>query len=65
MKFITQQAGDRGKGYYTASCVAHTIPSNPMSDREQKIIEIYAFPNKHRAFGQSSALSPYGSPTRV
>lgn len=37
---IIQRVGDRDKEAYSIKPYAFTIPSNPMSDRIQKVIEI-------------------------
>lgn len=36
---IIQKYGDRGTDNYSVSDISHTIPSNPMSDREQLLLE--------------------------
>jgi hypothetical protein len=38
---IFELVGDRNKPSISIKDVAFTIPSNPMSDRVQKVIEIY------------------------
>ena len=37
---MLQKVGDRDKDNYSIKKYAFTIPSNPMSDRIQKVIEI-------------------------
>ena len=36
---IMQMVGDRGNGYFSFKEIAFCIPSNPMSDRGQLVIE--------------------------
>lgn len=54
MKLIMQKYGDRGGNVGSIRDYAHTIPSNPMSDRGQMVIEIYERNDELYDSGQSS-----------
>lgn len=41
MQKMIQKVGDRDKSEWSIKDFAFTIPSNPMSDRVQMVIEIY------------------------